>query len=372
MSGANIGNKVLLCKLSHGISKNNANPNNNLYIKPLLPTTTEKDLVDLFSEFGQVIGSKVMVDRNTGISRQIGFVRFADVECATKALAATNGRILEEGHPPIVVKYAENEPHRRNRKAKLIANQSAAVARKVLEQYKQHRRMRYSYPEPDYPPSEEYGNASIPYVVKDSFGNVTFAPTTPEPMNSYEWYPYEGYAPTYPHMYDPYEYVGNWYQPTRKFNKRKGKGKGFKRQRHKELKPDHLFIFHIPHYFTEEDLHALFDEFGEIDLIEVARDRVTQKSKGYAFIKYVYVESAVMAMQAMNGYKLGHKTLQVTLKILRHPEAKKDEDDKSSDEEVAQESESSSEEEVEESEEEEQDKLTNQMSELTLESREWS
>ncbi len=40
MTGQKIANKTLLCKLSNSSSANNAEPSDNLYIKPLLATTS--------------------------------------------------------------------------------------------------------------------------------------------------------------------------------------------------------------------------------------------------------------------------------------------------------------------------------------------
>jgi RNA recognition motif-containing protein len=76
MSGTRYGNKTLLCKYSNSASVNNSQPSDNLYIKPLLPTTTEEELREIFSQFGIVKECKVMINKNTGTSRQIGLYYF--------------------------------------------------------------------------------------------------------------------------------------------------------------------------------------------------------------------------------------------------------------------------------------------------------
>lgn len=359
MSGTVIGNKTLLCKLSHGISKNNASPNDNLYIKPLLPTTTEQELFDLYSQFGDVIGCKVMMDRNTGLSRQIGFVRFSSIDSATKALEHTNGMVLKEGTPPIVVKYAENEPHKINRKAKLLANQSAAAARKAIEQYKLHQQsMQYSdvsYPDPStYGQTEEYSNASIPYVVKDSFGNVTFAPTSvpdmymPGPVPTYDWYSYDMYQQSYP-MYNQYGYMmNNWYRPKKNF-KRKGKYKYNRNEigdnRVSNWVEPNLFVFHLPPSVDNDKLRQLFEKFGKLEQVQVVKDKSSKKTKGYGFVKFSDMNDAITAITKMNGYRIENKTLKVTLKSDSHSRRSKldedDEDSKSSDDDKSYDSKSS-------------------------------
>jgi len=50
----------------------------NLFIGNLSPETTEEDLRNLFSEFGEIVTIKVVKDTVTGDSRGFGFVEMAD------------------------------------------------------------------------------------------------------------------------------------------------------------------------------------------------------------------------------------------------------------------------------------------------------
>jgi len=119
MSGQRVQNKNLLCKLSNCSSNSiTPEPSSNLYIKPLLPNTRESDLKELFGAFGPIAAAKVMVDKATGESKQIGFVRFEEVEHASAALHALNGHKLTEDSPALIVKYAESEYQRSVRKAR--------------------------------------------------------------------------------------------------------------------------------------------------------------------------------------------------------------------------------------------------------------
>ena len=59
-----------------------------------------KDLKEIFSEFGEVVYAKVILDRETGRSKGFGFVEFADPEAAKKAVeemqgAEINGREIK-------------------------------------------------------------------------------------------------------------------------------------------------------------------------------------------------------------------------------------------------------------------------------------
>lgn len=62
-----------------------------LYVGNLPWSTREEDLTETFSQFGEVVNSRVIRDRQTGRSRGFGFVEVAD-EDAGAIIAALNGK----------------------------------------------------------------------------------------------------------------------------------------------------------------------------------------------------------------------------------------------------------------------------------------
>jgi cold-inducible RNA-binding protein len=69
-----------------------------LFIGNLSWTTTDSSLGDAFSEFGEVIDSKVVTDRFTGKSRGFGFITFTEAAAAEAALENMNGAEVD-GRP---------------------------------------------------------------------------------------------------------------------------------------------------------------------------------------------------------------------------------------------------------------------------------
>jgi len=61
----------------------------NLYVGNLPFTTTEQELTDLFSQYGTVTKSQVIMDRETGRSRGFGFVEMSSG--TDEAIQAMNG-----------------------------------------------------------------------------------------------------------------------------------------------------------------------------------------------------------------------------------------------------------------------------------------
>ena len=79
---------------------------------------------------------------------------------------------------------------------------------------------------------------------------------------------------------------------------------------------------------TESDIRQVFEPFGELEFVDLHRDPVTGRSKGYAFIQWVdpwrphdsypdrcfYVrykrsDDAKMALEQMEGFELAGRTV---------------------------------------------------------------
>ena len=61
-----------------------------LYVGNLTYDTTEDNLVELFSEFGEVLSAQIIIDRDTNRSKGFGFVEMANG--ADEAATALNGQ----------------------------------------------------------------------------------------------------------------------------------------------------------------------------------------------------------------------------------------------------------------------------------------
>ncbi|KAK9267249.1 hypothetical protein L1049_009671 [Liquidambar formosana] len=75
--------------------------------------------------------------------------------------------------------------------------------------------------------------------------------------------------------------------------------------------PDRIFVGGLPYYFTEAQIRELLESFGPLRGFDLVKDRDTGNSKGYGFC--VYQDPAVtdIACGALNGLKMGDKTLTV-------------------------------------------------------------
>ncbi|KAJ9443004.1 Polyadenylate-binding protein [Diplonema papillatum] len=82
----------------------------NLYVKNLDDSVTSQTLREVFSEFGEIVSTKVMYDMAAHVSKGFGFVCFKDQEAANTAVQAMNGRILSG--KPLYVAVAQRKEAR--------------------------------------------------------------------------------------------------------------------------------------------------------------------------------------------------------------------------------------------------------------------
>lgn len=68
---------------------------NRLYVGNLAFSTTEEALKEAFSEFGEVVDAKLMLERETGRSRGFAFVELATAQAAKAAIEQMNGAVID-------------------------------------------------------------------------------------------------------------------------------------------------------------------------------------------------------------------------------------------------------------------------------------
>lgn len=83
---------------------------NRLYVGNLSFSTTEEALKEAFSEFGEIVDVKLMIERETGRSRGFGFVELATADSAKAAIEQMNGAVLDGRS--LRVNEAEERPSR--------------------------------------------------------------------------------------------------------------------------------------------------------------------------------------------------------------------------------------------------------------------
>jgi RNA recognition motif-containing protein len=72
-----------------------------------------------------------------------------------------------------------------------------------------------------------------------------------------------------------------------------------------------LYVGNLSFETTENDLQDLFEQHGAVNEVHLLTDRMTGKSRGFAFVTMNDDEQAKGAMSAINGQALNGRALNV-------------------------------------------------------------
>ncbi|KAA0705413.1 ELAV-like protein 3 Hu-antigen C [Triplophysa tibetana] len=252
----------------------------NLYVSGLPKTMGQKDMEQLFSQYGRIITSRILVDQVTvhlvivrvltlrrclsgaGISRGVGFIRFDKRNEAEEAIKGLNGQKPLGAAEPITVKFANN-PSQKTGQALLTQLYQTAARRYTGPLHHQTQRFR------------------LDNLLNASYGVKRFSPITIDSMTSLAGVNLTG--------------------PT---------GAGWC-----------IFVYNLSPEADESVLWQLFGPFGAVTNVKVIRDFTTNKCKGFGFVTMTNYDEAAMAIASLNGYRLGDRVLQVSFKTSKQHKA---------------------------------------------------
>ncbi len=72
-----------------------------------------------------------------------------------------------------------------------------------------------------------------------------------------------------------------------------------------------LYVGNLAFQTTSEDLQELFAQAGTVESASVVEDRMTGRSRGFAFVEMSTPEEAAAAIEQMNGREVGGRALKV-------------------------------------------------------------
>ena len=72
-----------------------------------------------------------------------------------------------------------------------------------------------------------------------------------------------------------------------------------------------LYVGNLPFSATEEEVQNLFQQAGAVVKCNLILDRITDRSKGFAFVEMSSDEEANRAIAQFNGHDLGGRMLRV-------------------------------------------------------------
>jgi RNA recognition motif-containing protein len=72
-----------------------------------------------------------------------------------------------------------------------------------------------------------------------------------------------------------------------------------------------IFVGNLNYDSTEDTVRALFERYGVVNSARIMTDRETGRSRGFAFVEMENEAEADQAIQALNGYKMEGRALNV-------------------------------------------------------------
>ncbi|XP_070785588.1 ELAV-like protein 2 isoform X6 [Enoplosus armatus] len=234
----------------------------NLYVSGLPKTMTQKELEQLFSQYGRIITSRILVDQVTGVSRGVGFIRFDRRVEAEEAIKGLNCQKPPGATEPITVKFANN-PSQKTSQALLSQLYQSPNRRYPGPLAQQAQRFRL-----DNLLNMAYGVKSPLYLLK------MFSPMAIDGVTSLAGINIPGHAGT------------GWC----------------------------IFVYNLAPDADESILWQMFGPFGAVTNVKVIRDFNTNKCKGFGFVTMTNYDEAAVAIASLNGYRLGDRVLQVSFK----------------------------------------------------------
>ena len=72
-----------------------------------------------------------------------------------------------------------------------------------------------------------------------------------------------------------------------------------------------IFVGNLDFAATDSSVRSLFEPYGPVDRVNVVTDRETGRSRGFAFVEMADEDAADRAINALNGYNLDGRALNV-------------------------------------------------------------
>jgi RNA recognition motif-containing protein len=80
-----------------------------------------------------------------------------------------------------------------------------------------------------------------------------------------------------------------------------------------EVNNKKLYVGNLSWNVNDDSLREAFAAFGEVTSAQVAMDRMTGRSRGFAFVEFANAEDAAKAVAGLDGHELDGRELRVNI-----------------------------------------------------------
>ncbi len=72
-----------------------------------------------------------------------------------------------------------------------------------------------------------------------------------------------------------------------------------------------IYVGNLSNQTTEDDLRQAFEAFGQVESVNIIKDRFSGESRGFGFVEIPSKQEAQKAIEEMNGKDLGGRAVNV-------------------------------------------------------------
>jgi ELAV like protein 2/3/4 len=232
----------------------------NLYVSGIPKHWTDLELNEYFGQCGTIITSRILYNQEDGQSRCVAFIRYNQRYEAEAAVKKLNDSVPPDSQKPITVKLSNS-----------------------LDLYEK----RYQ------------AQVNLIQTIQTPF-NFYASPTDPIQLLRPSLF---CSAPLKTYMFPPKQSLGPHMPYVSTLNSTTADTSGWC-----------LFVYNLPLDFIDDNiLWQLFCPFGAVQNTKLIKDQ-ERRSKGFGFVTMTNYDEAVVAIQALNGYVLQDRILQVSFK----------------------------------------------------------
>jgi ELAV/HuD family splicing factor len=287
--------------------KEDKQQHHNLYVSNFPKSFSQEDVQNLFAGMSDIVEAKVMIDSLTKMNKGFGFVKMASKEDCEKAIVTMNGHTTTEG--ALVVKFADNKPKSRLQKQQNRFNPYGKPDDKGMQNYGQQYNMQQG----------GYGQGGYGGYAAAAYGQQMGAYGQQAAMPGYGQQVAYGQQATAA-MYGQYDQAA-YAQQYAAYGQMAGQmgmgqqqgGYSAAAQAAAAASLYCLFVYHLTADCTEKLLFDLFSQYGSVASVKIVKQE-DGTPKGFAFINMEDYNQAQLAVESLNGYRLGKKYLQVSFK----------------------------------------------------------
>lgn len=275
-----------------GMSGGGGGEKNNVYVANLPSSITEERLLELFSDHGTIVSSRLLTNAD-GSSRGAGFVRFSTSAEAANAIKALAGCSLAGSVQPLTVKLALPPAAKNSQSLNSFTNNTLAgvgvASRSINQRYNPIGTLPQAISN-----QAALGLGVSPVAAALSgmqahlaqHGSSLVAAATQQVAQQVTHNAYNQIATTQRATTQQVQSMAS------------------------------VYVFGLQPTHSELTLYELFSPFGAIINVKMIRDlsREDKPGKGYGFVNFTKMEDALLAIASMNGVPFEEKILQVSLK----------------------------------------------------------